>query len=657
VKGEIICGYRLLCELGSRALPAYAAVDPKPRRPSEALCVVEPLTREGGVAAEAAAEFLREAKRVATLRHPNVASVRDVVVGASTVMLVSDWIDGEVLSDIELRTAEKSIPIPLAGSLRIVVDILEGLSALHELRDAKREPLRLVHAEVAPRNIVVGSDGRSVLVHPLRAPAGVSRAHSPEVLGYLAPEVLLGDQTADQRADVYGCGVLLWEALMGQRMHAEGEDTGEIVMRLLGGKIDAPCAPVSAPWAAPLAAAAKKAIAPDPSVRFASATEMLDEVRKVAGAHLAPKLAVAALVEAVVGEEIRARRERLGGPITAARLPSESAWTTDRAETKDPDASAPLPLASGSEADPDITKPPPMPTSSRTSTRTDGVSSSARWQRREAPMPFPLRTPSESSSEVSIEPAPTPAAIPISSSALIETRPSEPPLSADVVEVVDIDVASARPSGSRRPPPLRARQSPSGPAGEPDIDPFAIPGPPLPPRIETPFAQTKPSALDITAASGAVTTARTWTFVGAFAIAAGVVVLWIFARTPPASSETVPVAAAPVVSVEPSPLAPPVPASASSPPAATTATAAANEPSPFDPQPADDHAPSTPTPSSPAPAATKPTRAVLPTSSPATPPPAAAPATPPAQAALAPAAATPSPAPHPKKHAFDPMGI
>ncbi len=153
---DFICGYKLLRELGTRALPAYAAIDPRPRRPDDALCVVERLAREPDVNAEAAAEFMRDAKRLSQVRHPNLVQVRDVVVGTSTVLLVTDWVDGEVYSDIARMAGEQGVPIPLAGSLRVVVDLLEGLSALHEVCDAKREPLRIVHAEVAPRNIVVG---------------------------------------------------------------------------------------------------------------------------------------------------------------------------------------------------------------------------------------------------------------------------------------------------------------------------------------------------------------------------------------------------------------------------------------------------------------------------------------------------------------------
>jgi serine/threonine-protein kinase len=329
VTGEVVGGYRLLRELGARALPAYAALDPKPRAPNLALCVVEQLVREPGVTAEAAAEFLRDAKRLAQLHHPNVVRVRDVVLGASTVLLVSEWFEGEALPEVERAAAEKPLPLPLPVRLRILVDALEGLAALHELRDARHELLHFVHAEVAPRNILVGVDGRSVLAHPLRAP-GAAAGHAPAAVGYLAPEALLGDQTMDQRADVFGAGVILWEALMGRRMHPEGEDVGEVVMRLLGGRIEAARPPADAPWAGALAEAARKATSPDPTARFANAGAMLTEVRRALGTRLAAKSAVASVVEATVGAHVRARALALL-PTTGVRPPAPTPHLSDDA--------------------------------------------------------------------------------------------------------------------------------------------------------------------------------------------------------------------------------------------------------------------------------------------------------------------------------------
>ncbi|MGO9711401.1 MAG: protein kinase domain-containing protein [Polyangiaceae bacterium] len=624
---------------------------------------MERLAREPDVNAEAAAEFMRDAKRLSQVRHPNLVQVRDVVVGTSTVLLVTDWVDGEVYSDIARMAGEQGVPIPLAGSLRVVVDLLEGLSALHEVCDAKREPLRIVHAEVAPRNIVVGVDGRSVLVHPLRAPAGPARQHSHEVLGYLAPEVLLGDQTADQRADVYGAGVLLWEALTGQRMHADGEDAGEIVMRLLGGRIEAPRPPIDAPWAAPLAEAAQKAVSPDPTIRYANATEMLAAVRRVVGARLAPKLTVSALVEAVAGERIRARNAALGATRTA-RLPSESAWTTEAA----------APEAATSPLDPDATKPPPSvppPASSKPRLtpswgKLRASSSAAATANATASTPpssdrsdrTPLRSVDPTTGEE--RPARAPGSSDPAPSRLSQPVPSSEPSSADVVEVIEMDVPPDKPSRpvspSREPPPVPPprKQLSAGPPRPPPVtgnrtgpspdDPWKLPTPTADAQSELPLTQSRTDMGSVARVSPQPRSGGAALRLAIFAACALVVGggVWLLVRTPSGpSAETIdpppPSAAASAPPVSPTtsatPPAPPAPAPTAAAATATTAHSA-DTPSPFDPSSTDDHRP-----------------AARSASPPAKPPPATAPA--PVPAAAAPAASSP----HPKKRVYDPMGI
>ena len=605
--GEVVCGYRLLRGLGARALPAYAAADPKPGTPARALCVVEQLAREADVSAEAAAEFLRDAKRLAQVRHPNLVQVRDVVVGASTVLLVTDWIEAETLSEVEKGCAAKGTPFPLAVSLRILVDLLEGLSAFHELRDAKREPLNLVHAEVAPRNVLVGVDGRSVLAHPLRAPSAAARGSAPDATGYLAPEVLLGDQTADQRADVYGAGIMLWEALMGRRMHADGEDVGEIVMRILGGKIEAPAAPADAPWATPLAEAAKRATAPDPSVRFANATEMLAELRRSIGARLAAKTQIASIVETVAGEHIRERRRALDAKV------AEKPAATDA-----------------------------LPPRQNTPAVVVATALSERAERAETPKVSPaaaaLDAPPSSiiSVDVDVEAVSAKSAAP----------ESLPPSSADVVEVIELEVPPDRPSRPRAPPPLRPRAAPApqAPAFPPP------PGPMRPPSGSKTdvgsLALVSTPAIPLTPEASHSRSSARWALIGLGALAL-LFALWFFTRRGPERTDS---AETPIPSSTVSTtLAPlggpgagpgpsrggdaPAPVASASP---HTEPSEAADPSPFEP-PIDKPAP--------------PPRA--PTGKEAAPFPSAPPAAP----APLPAPAPASSSPHPKKRVYDPQGI
>ncbi len=643
---EIVCGYKLVRQLGARALPSYAAIDPKPRRPEDALCVVERLARKTSLAsgrsrvdstgenagvlsvgAEAAAEFLRDAKRLTQLKHPNLVKVREVVLGTSTVLVVMDWIEGEVFSDIQRMAKAQDVPIPLGGSLRIVVDLLEGLSALHEVCDAKRERLQIVHAEVAPRNVVVGTDGRAVLVHPLRAPAGTAhatRSHGPAIIGYLAPEVLLGDQTADQRADVYGAGVMLWEALAGHRMHGDDDDPGEIVMRLLGGKIAAPTFPTDSPWAAPLVEVARRAVSPDPSTRFPNATAMLAEVRRVAGARLAPKLTVAALVEAVAGARIRVRTAALVREESVARGEGESAWTTEaptvnrqgQAHLLDLEAAKRTPL-----------KPPPMPPLEAAmhpaSTPTVASPVSAATRDGETP-PRRAKPPLPGGSR----------AIPLPSAHAARTAQS----AGD--DEIDVEIELAAPSPAELPATVRPPASNTPP----------------PPTSRSRFDTTTETKTDLAAAlaSAPPPSSRTarWTIAVASAIGAGALVWMILRATsdapaagmdPPAPSGAATARAeSPASATAEAPATAPRPGGETSPEPLPPATALAIVPSAPDSEP---HLPDRGAPAR----ASAPISPPIPTVS--SPPPASAPVQP------SPTAAPAASSTHPKKRVYDPMGI
>ena len=106
----------------------------------------------------------------------------------------------------------------LGRALRMLLDVLRGLTALHDTFDAQGESF--AHGEVALTQLRVDPEGVCRLV-PL-TPRHSSAVSTPpsEALGHLAPERLLGERV-DARADVFSAGVLLWEALAGRRLFNE----------------------------------------------------------------------------------------------------------------------------------------------------------------------------------------------------------------------------------------------------------------------------------------------------------------------------------------------------------------------------------------------------------------------------------------------------
>ena len=178
----------------------------------------------------------------------------------------------------------------LSRALRILLDVLAGLSALQDTQSQSGTPF--VHGELVPALLRVDGSGAARLV-PLApwhwSPPGTLAA--PDRLGHLAPERLLGD-AIDQRADVFSAGVLLWEALAGRRLF-EADSVDEIIVRLMGGKVVLPELPPELAWATPLKAVAMCALSVDPEQRFANCAELGEAIAAVAGAHVATRAEVA----------------------------------------------------------------------------------------------------------------------------------------------------------------------------------------------------------------------------------------------------------------------------------------------------------------------------------------------------------------------------
>lgn len=190
----------------------------------------------------------------------------------------------------ELRGKRGFAGYGLARALRMLLDVLGGLSALEDTRTEKGQ--HFVHGELAPAMVRVDPTGTARLI-PL-APWHWSAPGTlpvPERHGHLAPERLLGD-IIDPRADVFSAGVLLWEALAGRRLF-ETDSVDAIVMRLMGDKVNLPELPPELSWAVPLKAVAMCALSVDPEQRFANCAELADAITAVAGNRIATHADVA----------------------------------------------------------------------------------------------------------------------------------------------------------------------------------------------------------------------------------------------------------------------------------------------------------------------------------------------------------------------------
>lgn len=317
--------YRMLRELGARTQHSYAAI----REPHE-LVVAQRFVRMAPLPAadlaSASAErhateldaasvalLLRDARCLAKNWHANIARVRHVDLAGGELTIATELLDGATLADLFVegsseRTSARDPRLPLPVLVRILLDVLGGLNALHGLRDGMNLPLGAIHGELCPANIVVGKDGVARIIDVLR-PRPVRLAHPSSAAGYAAPETLDPGGSVDPRSDVYAVGVILWEALAARRLFDEIEPA-RVLSRQREGEIVLPAIHPSSPFAR-LAEVAMRALAFDPALRFRGASEMAGELRRVAGTRLASGGVVAARVADLAGDRIRMRRALL----------------------------------------------------------------------------------------------------------------------------------------------------------------------------------------------------------------------------------------------------------------------------------------------------------------------------------------------------------
>ncbi len=253
------------------------------------------------------AMFLDEARLVSRIRHPNVVPTLDVVQEGPELLIVMEYVEGETLSRLlrTCRAEDQLAPLPIVAT--ILVGVLHGLHAAHEATGANGSPLNIVHRDVSPQNILVGTDGV-----PRILDFGVAKATQRSQstrdgqlkgkIGYMAPEQILSD-TVDRRCDIFAAGVVLWEALAGRRLF-DGETDVRVMQRILAADV-----PPSGCARPELDAICMRALSTEPGRRFPTARDMALAIEGVSG--LAPASEVGAWVTRLADASIKARAAKV----------------------------------------------------------------------------------------------------------------------------------------------------------------------------------------------------------------------------------------------------------------------------------------------------------------------------------------------------------
>ncbi|MBX3192088.1 MAG: serine/threonine protein kinase [Labilithrix sp.] len=269
--------------------------------------------------------FLDEARLCGRIRHPNVVPTLDVVTTDGEIFIVMEYVAGEALSKLMKTAWQQNIPMPPRVAATIVSSVLHGLHAAHQTKDEHGRELGIVHRDVSPQNVLVGSDGVArVLDFGVAKAAGrLQTTRDGQVKGkiaYMPPEQLSAGMVTRQ-SDIYAAGVVLWEALAGRRLF-DGDTEAMVLVRAIEGKVEPPSLSNPAVDAA-TDAIVLKGLAREPEHRFATAREMALAIEQTVG--LASPYEVGEWVERVAADEMARRAQRIAEIESAALSSNASA--------------------------------------------------------------------------------------------------------------------------------------------------------------------------------------------------------------------------------------------------------------------------------------------------------------------------------------------
>ncbi len=164
--------------------------------------------------------FLREAKLSATLDHANIIHTIDLVTAGQDYFIVMEYLAGGDLRSLLRRAKRRGKRFSASAALFVAREVLAALAYAHAKRDFNGEPLKLIHRDVSPSNLLVSFDGEVKLTDFGIAKAATHTSLFYRVkgkIGYMSPEQAKSEPM-DHRSDLYSAAVCMYEMLTGERL-------------------------------------------------------------------------------------------------------------------------------------------------------------------------------------------------------------------------------------------------------------------------------------------------------------------------------------------------------------------------------------------------------------------------------------------------------
>jgi serine/threonine-protein kinase len=324
--GEAFGRYELLLPVARGGMSRVWAARLRGTRGFQKLVAIKTLLADDSLVERLEPMLLAEAQLAAQIQHPNVAQYLDLGERAGMLFVVMEWVDGESLTQIIKRAANRG-GVPLAISAQIVAQACNGLHGAHELADARGEPLGLVHCDVSPHNLMVSAAGavkvidfgiaKAVRGAPMEGQDGLVAGK----LAFMAPEQARGGHV-DRRADIFSLGIVLYLLTTGRHPFGSGtaQETLERILR--ASPVIPPCA-ADPRYPKALERVVMRALENDREKRFETAAEMLYELS--AAVNLAHEIEVGAFVQELCSDTLLERRQRVNQALELAARREEQA--------------------------------------------------------------------------------------------------------------------------------------------------------------------------------------------------------------------------------------------------------------------------------------------------------------------------------------------
>ena len=194
----------------------------------EKLCVLKRILPMLATNHEFVEMFLDEARIAGSLLHSNIAQVFDIGSDAGNYYFVMEFLRGEDVRHILMRSVELHEPIAYEHIVSIITGVCSGLHYAHEMRGRDGKQLSIVHRDISPQNVFVTHDGNVKLCDfgIAKSATQLTETRVGTLKGkirYMAPEQCQAEPL-DRRSDIFALSIVLWELITQRRLYRGKSD-------------------------------------------------------------------------------------------------------------------------------------------------------------------------------------------------------------------------------------------------------------------------------------------------------------------------------------------------------------------------------------------------------------------------------------------------